>query len=110
MRRLVLASLIALCIPIGTMTPAQGHGFENCTEGRRRVSNLKKDHTTCDKARSVARRYDRHRVESESFPPPHELVGRFHCYSDRTGLETWKIRCRKGAGEHAPRVRFDWGV
>jgi hypothetical protein len=110
MRRLVLVSLVAACIPIATMTPAQGHGFENCTENRRRVSNLKKDHITCDRAREVARKYDRKRIESETFPPPHDLVAKYHCRSKQTGSETWKIRCRRGPAEHAGRVRFDWGV
>ena len=110
MRRIILA-LLVMSFPLAMATPVQAHGFEHCDERRQRVSELKKDHATCDRARKVARRYDQRRVDTGQFPSGgSEQVGRFTCRSEQTGKETWKVRCRRGGGEHASRVRFDWGV
>jgi hypothetical protein len=109
MRKVALACLIAISVPLGS-TPVQAHVFEGCREQRRRVSELKKDHATCDRARKVARRYDERRVESGQFPGGRERIGRFNCVSERTGYETWHVKCRRGNDEHPSRVRFNWGV
>jgi hypothetical protein len=113
-RRLIVLSLVALSFPLGALIPAQAHGFEHCDERNRRVSELKRDHATCERARKVARRYDQRRIDSGQFPSEgNERIGRFTCHSERTGLETWKVKCRRGAeGDplHLSRIRFNWGV
>ena len=104
----VLAGLVMTAGLVTLATPASAADRHHCDEKMERVSRLSvSDGTSCDRARGVARRFD-HKVTSGSEWPSADplMVRGFACSADKTGYETYRVRCIRGDRT----VRFNWGV
>ena len=112
-KKLALSLIGALVIVpgVGLASPAEAHGSCRSPTGVERVSELRgSGKVSCATARKVAVAYDRHVMQSQSFPGGGRVVAAgFACRARPAEQqeETFLVRCTGGNGKL---VRFTWGV
>lgn len=82
-------------------------GFVRCAPPVPRVYQLRVYGAACGTAQVLARRYDRARLGSGTFPGGSSALAGYRCVPRQTGRETWLVQCSKGQDRL---VAFGWGV